>query len=256
MTAAEIDLLVANGATVEMIAAMFKANLAEKEKALAKRRAGQNARQDRCRKNASKRRSAERDLVDEMQASLSEQQYSDAAIADEQSRVTCVTERDKRNPHKENTSSLRSEVSSNASNDALATAGVARPAAEKFDQRPEEPFAPRVVIEDARTRLWREGTSALVSLGLKEVRARSVIGGWMRDTGDDAHGVLAAIQGARDRAPAGDVVGYVTRILSNSRKPKGASNGHHLGNEQTRSALAAIREFRSRIEGGLDREAG
>jgi hypothetical protein len=48
-TAAEIDALVASGATVEMIAAMFKANLAEKEKARAKRRAGQNARQTRCR---------------------------------------------------------------------------------------------------------------------------------------------------------------------------------------------------------------
>jgi hypothetical protein len=95
-----------------------------------------------------------------------------------------------------------------------------------------------------------------VSLGLKEARARKLIGGWMRVTGDDALGVLAAIQGARERLPAGDVVGYVTRFLdNNSRKPKGAIiNGRHPGIEH--SVLAVTRELRSRVEGGFDREAG
>jgi len=232
-TAAEIDALLASGATVEMIAAMFKAHVTEKEKAQARRRAGATVRKanERKRKRAAKHGGPERDLGDEMQGASGEQQYIDAAIVDEESRmsrVTPVTERDKRNPHKENTSSLCSEVNSDASKeDASATAGVAPPTAEIIDLRSGSIFAPVVAIEDARTRLWREGTSALVSLGLKESRARSVIGGWMRDTGDDALGVLTAIQFARDRLPVGDVVAYVTKSLGGSRNAKGATNGHH-----------------------------
>ena len=231
-TAAEIDALLVSGATAEMIAAMFKANLAEAEKAKARRRAGGKERKarQRERERVAKHHSPERDLVDEMQDAAGEQQYIDAAIADEESRmsrVTRVTERDKRNPHKENTSSLRSEVSSDASKeDASATAAVAPPTAEIIDLRPRNTLAPSAAIEDARTRLWREGTTALVSLGLKESRARSVIGGWMRDTNDDALGVLAAIQIARDRVPVGDVVAYVTKSIGGSRSAKGAINGH------------------------------
>jgi hypothetical protein len=157
----EIDALVASGATGEMIAAMFKANLAEQEKARAKRRAGAKARQDRHREREklTKQRRPERDLVDEMQSPIGEQQYIDAAIAGEasrMSRVTGVTERDKRNPHKENTSSLRSEVSSDTPNGVSATADAAPPADEKIDLRP-----PIAANEDPRTRLWREGTGAL-----------------------------------------------------------------------------------------------
>jgi hypothetical protein len=177
-----------------------------------------------------------------MEAPRGEQQYIDAAIADEESRmsrVTRVTERDKRNPHKENTSSLRSEVSSDTSKDVSATAAVAPPTAEIINLRPENVFAPSVAVEDARTRLWRDGTSALVSLGLKENRARSVIGGWMRDTGDDAHGVLAAIQVARDRVPVGDVIAYVTKSLGGSRNAKGNHGSYRNGGPGGFARIAA-----------------
>src|SRR5690606_18097560 len=63
--------------------------------------------------------------------------------------------------------------------------------------------------------LWIDGKETLVSLGVAERQAGSMIGKWLRDTGDDAAGVLAAIQRARDHG-TGDPIPFVTRILKPS----------------------------------------
>ncbi|HEY5064766.1 MAG TPA: hypothetical protein VIJ04_08130 [Xanthobacteraceae bacterium] len=52
---------------------------------------------------------------------------------------------------------------------------------------------------DAVHELWQEGVITLQQFGVVEKLARSMIGKWLKDTGDDAQGVLAAIQFARGK---------------------------------------------------------
>jgi hypothetical protein len=59
-----------------------------------------------------------------------------------------------------------------------------------------------------------------MALGVEERSSRSNIGRWMRDTGNDAVGVLAAIIRARSHS-SGDPIALVSRIL----KPTGKTNG-------------------------------
>ncbi len=106
-----LDTMLARGATAEMIVAAYRTAYELENKEKAERRAGAAAR-----KRAQRRRDGTANLVDEMVEPRGEQTFIDAAIENEvvitsghtTSRdVTDVT-RDKRNPHKENTSSLRS----------------------------------------------------------------------------------------------------------------------------------------------------
>ncbi len=106
-----LDTMLARGATAEMIVAAYRTAYELENKAKVEKRAGAAAR-----KRAQRRRDGTVDLVDEMVEPRGEQVFIDAAIENEvvvtsghtTSRdVTDVT-RDKRNPHKENTSSLRS----------------------------------------------------------------------------------------------------------------------------------------------------
>jgi hypothetical protein len=54
------------------------------------------------------------------------------------------------------------------------------------------------VYTDSRHELWGEGPPILISLGVAEKQARSMIGSWLKSTKDDAQAVLSAIQRARD----------------------------------------------------------
>jgi uncharacterized protein YdaU (DUF1376 family) len=76
------------------------------------------------------------------------------------------------------------------------------------------------VYADSKHELWGEGTAILVQLGTKEKLARQMIGLWLRDTGDDAATVLAAIQRARDHRVNGPIP-WVTRALQTGRSGNG-----------------------------------
>lgn len=65
---------------------------------------------------------------------------------------------------------------------------------------------------DPTERLWHLGVPALTAMGLSEREARSNIGRWQRDTGNDSGRVLAAIHRARDHS-SGDPIALIGRIL-------------------------------------------
>jgi hypothetical protein len=96
-----IAALMAAGGTPDMVLAVCRAAHEVELKAKIERRAPAAARQKRRRG---------RDLVDEMQEPQDEQKFIDAAIETESmSHESHVTECDKRNPHKENTSFVRTQ---------------------------------------------------------------------------------------------------------------------------------------------------
>jgi uncharacterized protein YdaU (DUF1376 family) len=72
-----------------------------------------------------------------------------------------------------------------------------------------------------RDRLWLDGPAALVGMGQREGMARSLIGRWLKMTGDDPGRVHSAIEEAQ-RSGTGDPVPYIARVLSD-RPPTRAS---------------------------------
>jgi hypothetical protein len=113
---------------------------------------------------------------------------------------------------------------------AKARAEDVQPAAMVQAAVPTQPFelsiAKAPIYRDARHELWAEGPIMLAELGVPESQRRSNIGKWMRDTGDDAKGVLDAIARARDHRPAGDPIPWIIRALT--RRAKASSGGDHL----------------------------
>lgn len=71
--------------------------------------------------------------------------------------------------------------------------------------------------ETVRQRLWSEGLSGLQALGVREKQARTMMGRWLRDAGDDAERVLGTIQRARDKAPV-DPIAWINANFSTARK--------------------------------------
>jgi uncharacterized protein YdaU (DUF1376 family) len=69
-------------------------------------------------------------------------------------------------------------------------------------------------------RLWIEGKASLAALGVAAKPAGSMIGRWLRDTGDDHRRVLDAIERARDMVPA-DAIPWITAHLKPPEKPHG-----------------------------------
>lgn len=69
-----------------------------------------------------------------------------------------------------------------------------------------------------RDRLWLDGPTALVAMGQREGMARSMIGRWLKMTGDDPGRVHAAIEEAQ-RAGTGDPIPYINRVLSDRTQP-------------------------------------
>lgn len=66
---------------------------------------------------------------------------------------------------------------------------------------------------DAKHELWSEGPIALARLGVPKGQHRSMIGKWMKDTGDNAPSVLAAINQA-ERRQVQDPIAWISRALT------------------------------------------
>ena len=92
--------------------------------------------------------------------------------------------------------------------------------------------------EDPRAKLWREGVTSLVALGVREVQARAVIGRWLRQTNDDCIGVAAAIAYAYAKA-AIDPIAYVSATIT-------ARGGY--GPRRRQRASEALAELADRLE--------
>lgn len=61
--------------------------------------------------------------------------------------------------------------------------------------------------------LWTDGVNTLVSVGVREAQARSMVGKWLKDTASDAGRVHWAIGEAAIHG-SGDPIPYITRVLS------------------------------------------
>jgi hypothetical protein len=68
------------------------------------------------------------------------------------------------------------------------------------------------VYTDSRHELWGEGVSILISLGVADKQARSMIGLWLKSTKDDVHAVLGAVLRARDHRPHNPIP-WITNAL-------------------------------------------
>ena len=98
----------------------------------------------------------------------------------------------------------------------------------------EAPASP--VYTDSKHELWGEGVLILGQLGIPERAARSNIGRWLKDTGDDAQTVLGAIQRARDHRII-DAIPWITQSLKTKRNANATSQNradssttHHSAN--------------------------
>lgn len=100
------------------------------------------------------------------------------------------------------------------------------------------------IAETPEARLWRVGLTDLVALGLSEPRARSMIGSWRRDTGDDCQGVLGAIMRAREYAVTNPIP-WITAALK-PRKTDEKSKSVHAA---AADLVADIRKLNERPGG-------
>lgn len=102
-----------------------------------------------------------------------------------------------------------------------------------------------IVDEPPKARLFREGKTILVSLGLSESRSGAVIGQWLKKT-PDADGILAALVYARDQGVI-EPIGYVTRLLNSG----GKTNGYRQEEPAAERAYKLAEQARE-----LERQAG
>lgn len=79
------------------------------------------------------------------------------------------------------------------------------------------------IFENARQELWGAGKELLGELGIGPSKAGTMIGRWLKETGDDAAGVLDAIRRAREHKPV-DPVAWIVMALPTRRR---SANGHH-----------------------------
>jgi len=76
-----------------------------------------------------------------------------------------------------------------------------------------------VVFLTAKQELWAKGPELLTALGVSSNKARTLIGHWLRDTGDDSAMVLDVIKRAAQQKPF-DPIPWITRGLVGSRPAK------------------------------------
>lgn len=97
--------------------------------------------------------------------------------------------------------------------------------------------------EDPVARLFSDGLTDLMSLGVKEPQARRMLGKWRKDAGDDCGRVLAAIARARERCVS-DPIPFVTATLSGgpdgqrNHSTQGYGRGRTSGTDQAFAHLA------------------
>lgn len=96
--------------------------------------------------------------------------------------------------------------------------------------------APPVVYADDRAELFGEGKQALACMGVPAKQTGSLIGGWLKQTGDDCRRVLQAIQQARDQR-AIEPVSFISAQLG---PPKGRKNDQSTGSYQRSSGQSAF----------------
>ena len=126
----------------------------------------------------------------------------------------CATPPETETETEADTSSLRSEGAT-APADLGLTEGHSRPPAEGvvLADTPPPPTYTDPVHE-----LFGEGVPTLVSLGVAEKQARSMIGKWRRDASEDCQAVLAAIVAAREQRVT-DPVPWITAALKTRTSP-------------------------------------
>jgi len=122
------------------------------------------------------------------------------------------------------------------SSEAGASAVPAQPPAD--DQCPPNPGHSAPVYTDSRHELWGEGVPILISLGLPEVRARSMIGSWLKQTRDDAQLVLGAIQRARDQHVV-EPIAWITRAIPRKQESNHARRQDKPTNMESAARIAA-----------------
>jgi hypothetical protein len=113
----------------------------------------------------------------------------------------------------------------------------------------EAPPAP--AYTDARHELWGEGKPILLSLGVPERQCGQLIGKWLKATGDDAPGVLDAIQRAREARPH-EPIPWITRALPTKANRHGRIDDNRSARRPsgTEQAITALADAVHRRSGG------
>lgn len=119
-----------------------------------------------------------------------------------------------------------------------------RKAAEK--KRTDADASGQTVDDAPRARLFREGSGALLTLGIAERRGRGLIAQWLKLTSDDEQLVMATILKAQ-QIGAADAPGWILETL------KGKTNGNRTGVKQHPAELAFDLADQTRE---LERKAG
>ena len=95
------------------------------------------------------------------------------------------------------------------------------------------------IYTDSRHELWGEGAPILISLGVVEKQARSMIGSWLKSTKDDAQAVLGAIQRARDHRAHNPIPWITNALKGQSNERNSFAFSHSSANESGSSAVIA-----------------
>lgn len=101
--------------------------------------------------------------------------------------------------------------------------------------------AAQTVDDTPRARLFREGSTNLVALGVAERTARQLIGKWLKTTNDDCQLVTATINRALE-LQVSDATAWILASLKG--KTRGQVNGRHRN-----STMEAFGDLISGIEG-------
>jgi hypothetical protein len=104
---------------------------------------------------------------------------------------------------------------------------------ESKQEASKDPSVPDVGYADPRDELWAEGPVILETLGVDNDRKRrSMLGVWMKSTGDNADAVLLALRRAQEQQPQ-DPIPWITRVIAHSAR--GGQNAR--GYEGTKLAI-------------------
>jgi hypothetical protein len=121
-----------------------------------------------------------------------------------------------------------------------------------FFDKPAEPVeSGDPVDEDTRAKLYRIGKLLLVTFGIAEKRTGSLLGHWLKQTHDDADGLLALIQYARD-ADVAEPIAYISALV-NGRSGNGKAAG---GAELAYRMAEEIRERKRALGFPVDERKG
>jgi hypothetical protein len=109
------------------------------------------------------------------------------------------------------------------------------------------------IYTDSRHELWGEGVPILISLGVAEKHARSMIGSWLKSMKDNEQAVLGTIQRARDHR-VHNAIPWITNALKGSQHECNTSifansAANRSGSSAILAGVAAAAERRARERG-------